>query len=151
MRQPTTRHQSAVGRVSVPEHHDVALLAQDVVDADVLRVEPVVGLVDVVGIGDRGAEDDGDDVVGEARPEGAAGRGRRDEVERPPSRSLDPEAGLDALPRLRQRVELVLVEPPQDATSTATASSDEGDRFTARQSTDPSGRLLVSAIVRRRV
>ena len=66
----------------VPEHDDVALLTQHVVDADVLRVEAVVRLVDVVGVRRRGAEDDSHVVVGEMSLERAAGCGGRDEVER---------------------------------------------------------------------
>ena len=49
---------------------------------DVLRAEPPVGLVDVVRVGGRLAEDDRDEVLAERRLDRAAGRGRRDEVER---------------------------------------------------------------------
>ena len=37
--------------MDVPEHQGVPLPAQDVVDTDIGRLEPAVGLLDVVGVG----------------------------------------------------------------------------------------------------
>ena len=79
---------------------------------DVLARELVVRVVDVVRVADRGAENDRDEVVGELRAEGAAGRRRRDDVA---DRNPDPRTvrrqtetgfrgriGLDARPARRQ-------------------------------------------------
>ena len=100
LRQPVIRLRSSSDGCVVPQEHGVPVLAKHVVDADVLGVEPAVGLVDVVGIRDRRAEDDRHEVRGELRVHRSAGRGRRDEIERA--------AELDVLraqtgPRLRQR------------------------------------------------
>ena len=48
----------------VPEHHRVPLLPEDVVDADVLRREPPVGVGDVVCVVDRLSEDQSEEVRG---------------------------------------------------------------------------------------
>ena len=52
LRQAVIGARSSSDGCCVPEHDRVPLLAQHVVDADVLRAEPVVGLVDVVRVGD---------------------------------------------------------------------------------------------------
>jgi aminopeptidase len=92
----------------MPEHDDVGLLPQDIVDPDVLGVEPVVGLIDVVRIRDRRAEDDRHLVVGEVGVEGTAGRSCRNEVER----AAEPYAvGDQAGPRLIPGSELRAAAP----------------------------------------
>ena len=114
---------------------------------DVLRVEPVVGLVDVVGIGQRRAEDDRDAVVGERAPQRPAGRGRGDEVERAAERARAARRGRPCLLARRSS----FVPPPPQAATSATTATRQHEAASRRDSLRGRvGLVQHTAIVRRR-